>query len=499
MASAYDKLVERFTQLSRLEHALTFLHWDQLVMMPPGGRKSRAEAIAALTTAHHQKLTDPAVKELLDEAAGQSLSHEQNISVDEMFKAWQRAACLPDDLVSAKSLAASVCEHGWRAQRTNNDWAGFLANFREVVNLSRTEAHARQAAQPGRYATPYDALLDLYCTGESSEFISTTFSELKEKLPPLLTEIVAARGDQTTKLSGFFPIDRQKKLSTTLMTILGFDFTSGRLDESNHPFSTGDQGDQRITTRYRTDEFIDALKATAHETGHAGYEKGLPQKWSSLPIGTACNICIHESQSLLFEKQIFLAKPFLSFFVPTIHSLLPETNRYSADDIWRGAIRVAPGLIRIEADEVSYPLHVILRFEIERDLINGTIEAADIPALWDEKMQAYLGLRTENDYRNGCLQDIHWTDGSFGYFPAYTMGALNGVQLFTALIREQPHWQNHFATGELDFVFSWLHTHIWSRASSASSQQIMADSTGEQTNPAHFLEYVKQRYIDEKF
>lgn len=495
---AYTQLVEKFQRLSRLNHAMTFLQWDQLVMMPASGNETRAKSIAELASMHHELLTEQEMGELIETAQQMVTEPSLQRSLLEMEREWRQAVCLPSALVKAQSLAGSKCEHGWRTQRADNDWKGFLANFREVVKLSREEAQARQAVKPEQFPTPYDALLDLYCTGDSSDFIKKTFEELKSSLPGLIEEIIGQQ-KETVSLSGSYPIDAQKQLNEKLMEVLGFNFEAGRLDVSMHPFSTGDKGDQRITTRFRDTDFADALQGTAHETGHASYEAGLPEEWADLPVGNARNMCLHESQSLLFEKQIFLSQPFTRFFAQSIHSFLPDAKRFSPEEIWHASKRVQPNLIRVEADEVTYPLHVILRFEIESSLINGTIEPDDIPELWDEKMKTYMGLSTKDNYADGCLQDIHWTDGSFGYFPSYTLGALNSAQLFAAIKREQPEWQEKLAQGEIGFIRDWLQKAIWLQASTLDSQEIMTQATGEGTNPKYFLEHIQARYLRNEY
>jgi carboxypeptidase Taq len=414
-----------------------------------------------------------------------------------MERTRQNAACLPVSLVKAQSLAGSKCEHGWRRQRKENDWASFLANFREVVNLARQEAQARHSVSPHQPDTPYDALLDLYCAGDSSALIDQVFTRLRDELVPLIDTITGRQTRQPITYTESFPIENQQHLCHKLMEYLGFDFTQGRLDISSHPFSTGDRGDHRITTRFRTTDFLESLLATAHETGHAGYESGLPEKWNNLPIGSARNMCIHESQSLLFEKQLFLSKPFFSFFTDAIYHFLPQAKAYSSDQLWASCCRVQPSLIRVEADEVTYPLHIVLRFEIEKALINGEAEAKDIPDMWNEKMNTYLGLSTVGDFTNGCLQDIHWTDGTFGYFPSYTMGALNSAQLFHTIKKEHSDWEEQLGEGNVSFIRSWLGENIWKKASSMDSQEIISQATGEGTNPAHFINHLKSRYLQD--
>ena len=499
MEAPYKQLENHFQRLSHLAHSLTFLQWDQLVMMPPQGNQARSEAIAEISSLYHNTLTDPAVGELLEKARNNPATAEQSVSVREMEREYRWATCIPTDLVKAKSLAGSKCEHQWRSQRQDNDWAGFLVNFKEIVKLSREEAHARQSCSPEKFSTPYDALLDLYCTGDSSAMISEIFATLKEILPPLISEVVDKQAGRTREFNGQFSKKFQRHLNRKLAGLLGFDFDAGRIDESSHPFSTGDIGDHRITSRYREEDFIDALKATAHETGHAAYEDGLPQKWKYMPLGQARNMSIHESQSLFFEKQIFLTKPFLHYFTPTIHTHLEQSRDYSCEQIWLNSIKVSPSFIRVEADEVCYPLHVILRYEIESALINGGMEPEDLPEVWDDKMQKYLGLSTAGNYRDGCLQDIHWTDGSFGYFPAYTLGALNAAQLFSAFCRQHHDWQEMLGKGDISPIRAWLEEHIWSKGRLLDSQALVETATGEQTNPDYFIGYVKKRYLEERY
>jgi len=488
-----DALNQQFQKIARLDHAITFLQWDQLVMMPPGGSRSRAHSIAELTAMRHELLCAPFLGELLAET--KSEDHLLRRSLAEMDRVHRQAVSVPAELVRAQSLAGSICEQGWRIQRRENDWQGFLDNFNEVVALSRQEAQARQSQAPDHFPTPYDALLDLYCTGDSSKRIQRIFDRLKTEIPTITEEVLKTHADQRAHLLGSFPIEDQKRLNLRLMEILGFNFDRGRLDVSLHPFSTGARGDQRITTRFRETDFFEALLATAHETGHASYENGLPEQWDGLPLGKARNMCLHESQSLLFEKQLFLAPAFLAYFTPIIHEHLPQARQWSAEQICFAAARVEPSYIRVEADEVTYPMHIILRFEIEKELINGTLRTEDIPEIWDLKMQEYLGLSTKDDYANGCLQDIHWTDGSFGYFPSYTMGAVNAAQLFAAITRAFPDWQASLGQGDTAFFRDWLGKHLWSKASALDSQEILVEATGEESNPGYFLSHLRARYI----
>jgi len=367
-----------------------------------------------------------------------------------------------------------------------------------VVALSREEAQCRQAQRADEFSTPYDAMLDLHCAGDTQALISHVFAQLKTKLPDLLQQVMEKqRQRQSGDLSGQYPIAQQQKLSEHLMSLLGFDLNAGRLDISLHPFSTGVRGDQRITTRYRETDFADALQATAHETGHASYESGLPRQWQSFPVGNARNMCIHESQSLFFEKQVFLSRAFGQSFVQAIHQHLPDTRRFTAEDIWYSQTMVRPSFIRVEADEVTYPLHVMLRYDIESALINGDIEPDAIPDIWEASLQSYLGLSVNGDHAKGCLQDIHWTDGAFGYFPSYTMGAVNAAQIAASVKSQYPDWQEQFKAGRIEFAREWLRENIWQHASQISSQALMKQATGSGSDASVLLDHLKSRYLEE--
>lgn len=496
--TSYQALEAVFKRLNYLDHASTILGWDQMVMMPDGGVTGRSETLAELSVMRHELLASDSVSELITacEENIDSFDAGTRRSIQSMRQSYQDVSCLPADLVKAQVLAGAACEHGWRSQRENNDWTGFLKNFNEVVSLARDEASIRQDAIGS--STPYDALLDLHCRGDSSELIDSVFGELKVELPAMIDAAIEhqASNDGVSETELRYPIAEQTGLSHALMVSLGFDFSAGRLDVSAHPFSTGVRGDQRITTRYDETTFLDALLATAHETGHASYEAGLPENWAGLPVGNSRNMCIHESQSLLFEKMVTLSDAFLQHLHGLIKTHLSASADLSFDTLRKQARRVSKSHIRVEADELTYPIHVALRYDIERDLINGKIEASDIPEAWDVAMQAGLGLSTKGNYTDGCLQDIHWTDGTFGYFPSYTMGAVNSAQLFQTLIQANPDWQARFAAGDIGFVRTWLSDNIWSIGSHRSSQELIKGATGHASTANSLLTHLKARYLE---
>lgn len=493
MSSAYQQLTQTFQRLSRFGHLSAIAGWDMQTMMPPAGSQARGEALAELSVLQHQLLTDSRVKTWLEAAQQESLNDVEQANLLEMRRAWQQAALLPAALVEAKSLAGSRCEHAWRQQRPANDWQGFAANLKEVVRLSREEAEIRaQAAGCSRY----DALLDLYEPGMTSARLDATFGDLIQWLPDLLTRVVEKQAAEPVDTPvGPFPIEAQRQLGLALMKLLGFDFNAGRLDVSAHPFCGGVPDDVRITTRYNQNEFVSAMMGVIHETGHARYEQNLPKTWRGQPVALARSTAVHESQSLFFEMQLARSAPFLQHILQQVIAQMGDQPALTPANFVRLNQRVKRGFIRVDADEVSYPLHVILRYEIERALIGGDIEVEDIPALWDEKMQRYLGLDTQGNYRDGCMQDIHWTDGAFGYFPTYTLGAMYAAQLFQALKRALPQLETQIAGGELEPIFNWLSQNIWQHGSRFPTAQLITQASGEDLNPLHFRRHLEQRYL----
>ncbi|MGK3127558.1 carboxypeptidase M32 [Pantoea sp. C8B4] len=495
MTSAYQELSKTFQRLARFGHLGAIAGVDMQTTMPPGGSQARGEAMAELSVFMHELLTDKRLGGLFDAAQQESLNDVEQANLSEMQRAWQQATILPASLVEAKSLAGSRCEHAWRQQRPANDWQGFSANLKEVVKLSREEAQLRADALG---VSRYDALLDVFEPGMTSAQLDSTFGELKSWLPALLQKAIEKQ--QKTAIAapvGPFAIEAQKQLGLSVMKTLGFDFNHGRLDVSAHPFCGGVPEDVRITTRYNENDFLSAMMGVIHETGHARYEQNLPQQWRGQPVAHARSTAMHESQSLFMEMQLGRSKAFLQHIHPQVVALMGDQPALALDNFVRQTQRVKPGFIRVDADELSYPAHVILRYEIERALIEGEIEVDDIPALWDEKMQQSLGMDTRGNYRDGCMQDIHWTDGAFGYFPTYTLGAMYAAQLFQAVKRAIPQVDDLIRNGELQPVFDWLQQNIWQHGSRFPTQQLLVNATGETLNPHYFRQHLEQRYLSE--
>lgn len=489
----YNHLTRTFQRLSRFDHLSAIAGWDMSTMMPANGSKARGEALAELSVLKHQILTDKKIATLLQAAAQEDLNDVERANLREMTRHYQEAVLLPDALVEEKSLVGTRCEHGWRTQRPANDWQGFSTNLKEVVRVSREEARLRAEAKG---ISRYDALLDIYEPGMTSAKLDVLFGDLRSWLPDLLQKVVDKQAkEKMLTPQGPFATETQRQLGLDTMALLGFDFNGGRLDVSAHPFCGGVPEDVRITTRYNEEEMFSSLFGVIHETGHARYEQNLPREWLGQPVALARSTAIHESQSLFFEMQLGRSAPFLKLLLPKVIERFGPQPAFELNNFINVNQQVERGYIRVDADEVSYPAHVVLRYEIERALIDGDIEVDDIPAMWNEKMQSWLGLSTEGNYRHGCMQDIHWTDGAFGYFPSYTLGAMYAAQLFSAASRALPDLEQAVASGNFTTLFDWLKQNIWQHGSRFTTSQLITNATGEDLNPLYFRKHLESRYL----
>ena len=489
---AYDELVAVFGRLHRLAHVDAIVSWDHATYMPGGGNAARTDALAELAAVMHRVRTDPQLLDWLQRADDEPLSDFQRTSRREMLREWRRANALPAALVERRQQATGRCEHAWREQRPRNDWAGFLDNFRPVVAVAREEAQ-RLADDLG--LARYDALMDRYEPGMTSVRLDTLFADLRRWLPDLIRQGVARQAQRTLlEPVGPFPREAQLALCREVMKQLGFDFTRGRIDESVHPFCGGVPEDVRITTRFSDTQFLGSLLGTVHETGHGRYEQNRPREWLDLPVGEARSMAIHESQSLFFEMQLAGHPGFATQLAPLVRQHLGDQPAFAPDNLHGLITRVEPGLIRIEADELTYPAHVILRYDIERALIEGEIEPEDIPALWDSKMLELLGIDTRGNFKDGPMQDIHWPAGLIGYFPSYVLGAMYAAQWAAAQRRTLP-LDTLIATGEWTPIFDWLKERIWSRASLLETDALVLAASGSELDPGFYRAHLTARYL----
>lgn len=495
--TAYSDLAAHFGKISALSNAIGILHWDNAAMMPKGAADTRAESMALLAVLHHDMATDPRVGDLLDAADTENdLGEWERANVREIRRLWTVETALPPELVAASSKAVSACEMRWRSAREENDFVGLLPFLAEVLRLQREIGQAK-GAKLGLGS--YDALLNDYEPGGRAEKIDLLFDDLAAFLPGFLEEVLAvqARRPADPALEGPFPVETQRSLGLRLMAALGYDFERGRLDVSTHPFCGGADNDVRITTRYDEADFTSSLMGVLHETGHALYEQGRPSGYMNQPVGQARGMSVHESQSLLIEMQACRSKEFIAFAGPIMREAFGGSGAaWSEDALRRRYTKVARGFIRVDADEVTYPAHVILRYRLERAMIAGDLALADLPGAWGDGMTELLGVAPPND-RLGCLQDIHWPSGGWGYFPTYTLGAMTAAQLFDAAKTADPDILPAIGRGEFSPLIAWLRANVHGQGSLLQTDELLTRATGRPLDAAVFKAHLKKRYLAE--
>jgi carboxypeptidase Taq len=491
---SFLKLDAHCRSLEALDHALSILGADEATHMAAGGGEKRAEAMAALAGMQHRKASAPEVRDWIEAAKSESLDKEQSAAVRELERSYLNLTCLPSEFVERQTKQRMQCEQRWRKLRPQGNWKDFAPALGEVVSLMREEAALRADILK---LDPYDALIEQYDPGTRAAMVEPVFADLKAFLKDFVPQAIAAQEERLTvkpsrPVSGTYPVESQRSLGLAMMQAVGFDFERGSLSVAHHPFCGGVPTDVRLTTRYRTDEFLSALMGILHETGHGLYEQNLPAAWAHWPSGRARGMAMHESQSLFVEKQIGRNPAFWRFALPYLKTHLGED--WDLDDLMPHIHHVERGLIRVDADEVTYPLHVILRFELEQDLVSGKLDVADLPEAWDAKMRESLGLSTIDTPKDGPMQDVHWPAGLFGYFPSYTLGALMAAQQWAAIVKDNPGVNAELETGNFASLFDWQKKNIWSAASNSSTPAIFEAATGEPLNAGYFIEHLQARY-----
>lgn len=491
---SFEKLDQLGRTLDALDHALSILGADEATHMAVGGGEARAEAMATLAGMYHRQATAPEIADWIETAENEALNEDQQAALREFRRRHVNLTCLPVDFVERQTRTRMKCEQLWRDLRAKNDWTNFQPALENVVAMVREEAAMRAEALG---LDPYDALMEQYDPGNRVATVGPVLEDLKTFLVDFVPKALEVQEERLAKrplkpLSGTYPVESQRELGLAMMAAVGFDITHGSLSVSHHPFCGGVPTDVRITTRYRTNEFLSSLMGVLHETGHALYEQGLPREWAHWPLGKARGMAIHESQSLFVEKQIGRNPAFWRWALPVVERHLGEA--WTADEILPHVHHVGRGLIRVDADEVTYPLHVILRFELEQELVSGRLDVADLPEAWDARMQAYLGLSTIDNPADGPMQDVHWPSAAFGYFPSYTLGAMIAAQQWAAIEKEHPSIEDDLAEGRFDTVNDWRREHIWSQGSRWSTPELIERATGEKLNADHFRRHLEKRY-----
>jgi carboxypeptidase Taq len=489
--NAYTRLKQSFSRIATLDEASSVLGWDAAAMMPPGGAEARGEQLATLAGLSHELLIDPAIAADLAAAESPNDAWEAtNLAL--MRDAHLRATALPRDLVEASSRAGSACETLWRIARPASDFAMVRDALAEVVNLTRQKA---EILAETLNVTPYDALMSQYQRGIGAADVAPIFANYETFLK---TALPAAEEHQRQNPPqplppGPYPAAIQETLCRRLSQDAGLDYAHARLDRSAHPFCGGTQTDIRITTRYDEQDFCSALLGVLHETGHGLYEQNLPKPYMRQPVGYAAGMATHESQSLIIEMQAVRSDAYLGYLEPILTEAFGKPITASA---LKSRLRhVARSFIRVEADELTYPAHVILRFRLEQALISGALAVPDLPGAWNEGLQALLNI-TPPDDRHGCLQDIHWYDGALGYFPSYTLGAIAAAQLMAAARIANPNLDDALATGNLAPLTAWLNKNVHSQGSRLGFNELLEHATGEKLNPEAFQKYLTARYLN---
>jgi carboxypeptidase Taq len=491
--SAYDRLAARFRLIATIGECASMLGWDAAAVMPPGGGAARGDQLAVLAVLQHQHLAAPETQ--ADLAAAETSDPWEAANLRLMRHAYTRARALPADLIEARTKANSNCEKVWRVARQTADFRMVQPLLTEVLHLTREVAAALSGALG---LSPYDALMDGYQHGMCADDVAPIFNAYQEFLSSTLPEVEHYQAQQPVPIRpvGPFPVLAQQTLCHDLARRFGLDFNHARLDQSAHPFSGGTPTDVRITTRYLESDFSSAILAVVHEIGHALYERGLPSAYARLPVGEAAGMAVHESQSLIVEMQAARCDAFLGWLGGRLHETFggaPEP--YGMENLGRLWRHVQRGTIRVDADELTYPAHVILRFRLERAMISGDLAIADLPGAWRDGLKSLLGI-TPPDDAQGCLQDIHWYDGAFGYFPSYTLGAMAAAQLMHAAREQVPDLDEGFARGDLSPLLTWLHTHVHSVGSRFDLHTILERATGRRLDPLAFQAHLRRRYLN---
>lgn len=494
-SEAYQQLTQRMKELALLNTTAGVLSWDQEVHMPVGGSAHRAGQLSLLAGMIHGMFTAPPMEDLLDRACSsrELVSNplsDSAVNLREWKRSFERARKLPRTLVEEMARVTSQAQVEWVEARRSDDFGRFRPWLEKIVELVREQAGAL-----GWTGHPYDALLEEYEPGLTVAELDRLFPALSAELTGILRSVQTSsvRPDETL-LSRSCPTSAQQALCRRVAEALGFDLKRGRIDVSAHPFTTGlGPGDTRITTRYDERNFSDSFFSTLHEAGHALYDQGLPADHFGTPRGEAVSLGIHESQSRLWENGVGRSLPFWEWAAPLLRGAFPGVfDDASAEDLHLAVNRVRPSLIRTEADEVTYNLHVVLRYELEKNLLDGRLKAADVPGAWNEGMKRLLGL-TPPDDAHGCLQDVHWSHGSFGYFPTYTLGNLYAAQFMEAARRSIPQFDVLLRQGVFAPLRSWLAERIHSQGQRYRAGDLCVQCTGRPLSEAPFLQYLRDK------
>ena len=489
---AYEELLERLKDIDLVNQIGGLLGWDQEVLMPPKAAKLRAEQLSWVSKTGHEKLTHPRIGELLNILEREeNLNEIQKGNVRLTRDSYNKATKLPTEFVAEMAKHKSKSQISWTEARAKNDFSLFRDDLVKMVEMSR-----KKADYLGFQEVRYDALLDLYESGLTVSKVDPLFAELRNNVAPLVKKVIenGKMPEMSWVHGNNWDQEGQEKLSQSISESIGFDFSAGRRDASTHPFCGGPNPDDvRWTTRYDESDPFGSLYGSMHETGHGLYEQGRPRDLDFQPAGSANGLGIHESQSRLWENQVGRSKEFCEWALPLWKKYFPkQMENVSAEDLWRSVNFVEPSLIRVEADEATYNLHIMIRYEIEKKLIAGEIEVDDLPDVWDDMYEEYLGIRAPNRTL-GVLQDIHWSFGAFGYFPTYTLGNLYSAQLLTAARKNLPNHDEDMRAGNFTPLLQWMRENVHVRGSIVTPAELIEEATGHPPSPDDFVEYLREK------
>ena len=496
--SAYKELLSKTKDLAVLSTAEGIIHWDMETMMPPKAITQRSEQLALLSRIHHKLGTDSEIGRLLDEiqknAGYQALATEEKRNIYLINKSYREQTALPEKLVSDIAMQAALTVNVWKKAKAKKEFALYKTDLQKLLDLSKQAADILMEVKGSK--NRYDALIDNFEPNMPSATISKTFSGLLNGLKPLIGKIEGSPTKPKT-LDVTVPVDSQRRIAQLLTAKLGYDTQSssagGRVDETEHPFTAGSYDDVRITTHYYPNNFTSSIFSVLHESGHAIYEQNLPQQWMYQPIGCTCSYGIHESQSRFYENILGRSREFWMGLMTKIQEVAPVLAAVDLDTFLYVVNRVARSKIRIEADEVTYSLHIIIRFEIERDLFADKITVDELPQVWNQKYADYMDVEISND-SEGVMRDTHWASGLYGYFPSYALGNIYDGQIIEALTRNLPNWRSQIAEGQLEPVNQWLKVNIHSRGNLTDPEDLIKQATGSQLDSRFFLKYLNEKY-----
>lgn len=490
----YQNLVEKLSEVSYLNGTMSTLGWDQEVVMPIGASEARAQQISVLAGVIHERMTDPRLGDCLaalETEDSSCFNALQICNIREARRKYDLETKISKKLVKEMAELSSQGHTVWVTARQNNKFSDFAPLLKRFIKLKKEWA---QCVFPDM--EQYDANIDNFERGTTMAEITPMFERLKAELIPLIQSIQDRQYQPDSSfLQGTFPVDKQEALARRISKDIGFKFDCGRMDVSVHPFCGGSHPtDVRITTRYKDSDFIESLYAVIHETGHGLYEQGRMLESRDLPASESLTMGIHESQSLFWERMIAQNKFFCIHYFKTIQATFPDNLRSAtADSLYRAINTCKPGFIRVEADELTYPLHIILRYEIEKGLFDGSIAVDDLPEVWNDMMIKYLGIKPPTDTL-GVLQDSHWSSGAFGYFPSYTLGAIYACQFYRTMADELSDVEKKIETGNFARIKTWLNEKIHRQGSLFTPQELVCRITGEPLNPDYFIDYLKRKY-----